>query len=87
MFKETTGSTQVLVRDGYADCDTFGFGFWKAATGNLDAPAHIPQGSVRLHNTLVQSPALSHAHRDWDGYLPLGASHDGPEPATLWLPA
>ena len=87
MFSEMTGSKQVLVRRGFSDYDTYGSdNYWMAATGNLDAPDHIPQGSVRIHNTLRHCPQLSLAHRDhFSGTKPIGAGHDGPEPATKWL--
>ena len=73
---------QTLVRFGYSDFDTYGCGYACAATGALDAPAFLPQGSVRLHNTGRPVPALSVGHREWDGALPLGASHDGPGTAN-----
>jgi hypothetical protein len=79
-----SGGKQVLVRAGFSEYDTYGFGFYAAAMGNLDAPDFIPQGSVRLHNTGKPSPTESIAHRDGDD-RPLGCPHDGPEPATLWL--
>jgi len=89
MFCQMTGSKQVLVRYGYSDYDSYGsHNYAMAATGNLDAPDYIPQGSVRLHNTIKQGPALSLAHRDaYAGCKPVGAAHDGPEavPETLYL--
>lgn len=88
MFCNVTGSMQVLVRPGFSDCDSFGHGFMFAAMGNLDAPSYIPQGSVRLHNTIKLGPSLSLSHRDFAaGCLPIGAGHDGPEavPGTLYL--
>lgn len=88
MFRELTRSHQVLVRKGFSDCDTFGTGYAFAATGNLDAPSYIPQGSVRLHNTMKPNPQQSLAHRDhYAGCKPIGAGHDGPEavPPTLYL--
>ena len=73
---------QALVRAGHSDYDTYGRGYASAATGALDAPEWIPQGSVRLHSTGAPVPALSAGHRDWDGALPPGAAHDGPETAA-----
>ena len=85
MFTQMTGSKQTAVRYGYADYDTYGSGnFAFAATGNLDAPDYIPQGSVRLHNTIKPNPSLSHAHRDWQGWMPIGCGHDGPEAPEIW---
>lgn len=78
-------SRRVLVRAGFADYDDFGFGLLFAAYGCLDAPDYMPQGSVRIHNTLKPRPTLSIAHRDWCDVLPIGAPHDGAEPATMWL--
>ena len=88
MFTSMTGSKQVSVRAGFADCDTYRSGFVSAATGNLDAPQFIPQGSVRVHNTIKLNPQLSHCNRDWDtGCKEIGAGHDGAEavPPTLYL--
>ena len=81
-----TGGYQRSVRAGFADADTYGRGFCAAAMGSLDAPDYMPQGSVRVHNTGRPNPKQSMAYRDWDYCIPIGAPHDGPEPATLWLP-
>ena len=79
MFTEVTGSKQVHVRRGFADCDTYGEGYWAAATGNLDAPDFMPQGSVHLFRSMVPNPVISHAHRDWNtGHMPIGTYHAGP---------
>lgn len=86
MYRPMTGTHQVLVRAGFADFDAYGSdNYWSSATGNLDAPTYIPQGSVRIHNTARPCPQPSLAHRDWPN-MPLGEGHDGPEPATKWLP-
>jgi hypothetical protein len=89
MFSQVTGSKQVLVRAAFSDYATYGDGnFAFAATGNLDAPDFIPQGSVRVHNTLKLNAQLSLAHRDeYAGCKPAGCQHDGPEavPQTLYL--
>lgn len=88
MFKQTTGSQQVLVRAGFSDFDTYGSGFLAAATGNMDAPDFMPQGSIRVHNTMRLNAQMSIAHRDeLAGCKPVGAAHDGPEPVppTLYL--
>ena len=85
-----TGSVQVRVRYGWSDFETFGSGNYAcAATGNLDAVDFMPQGSVRVHNTMRPNPVPSIGHRDWESRAaqPIGCSHDGPEPATLWLSA
>lgn len=76
MYQQTTGSKQVTVRNGYSDFDTFGndnYAF--AATGNMDAPDFIPNGSVISRNTIKQSPRLSMAHRDGDS-RPVGSVND-----------
>lgn len=81
-----TGEAQTLVRPGWADFDTYGRGYWCAATGNLDAVDFMPQGSIRVHNTGRPNPVPSIAHRDWAaGCMPRGTLHDGPEAATRWL--
>lgn len=88
MFKQTTGSQQSPARNGFTECDDFGSGFVFATYGNLDAPDYIPQGSVRVHNTIKLNPQLSLAHRDTAaGCRPLGVGHDGPEsvPSTLYM--
>ena len=86
MFTQMTGTKQILVRGGFSDFDTYGSGnYWAAATGNLDAPDYIPQGSVRLHNTIKKHPQQSMAHREWDYGRPAGCGHDGPESAALGL--
>lgn len=88
MFAQMTGNKQVTVRAGFSDWDTYGNGFAFAAMGNLDAPDYIPQGSVRVHNTIRLNPQLSKMHRDYaTGHLPIGAGSDGPEPVppTLYL--
>lgn len=70
---------QVLVRHGYSDFDTYGNGNYAcAATGSLDAPSAMPQGSVRLHDTGRPVPALSVGQRE----MYPGAQHDGPETAA-----
>lgn len=81
MYTKPTGAKQVLVRYGYSDYDTYGNeNYACAATGNLDAPHFIPQGSVRLHNTAVACPTPSIGHRDWEtGCMAIGAAHDGPD--------
>lgn len=82
MFTARTGSKQVSVRADYSDYATYGSGHYMfAATGNLDAPDFMPQGSVRLHCTGKPSPQQSIAHREWEYGKPVGASHDGPETA------
>lgn len=86
MYICMTGQKQVLVRSGFSDYDTYRSGYIMAATGNLDAPDYIPQGSVRLHCTGKPNPAQSMAHRD-DDNRPLGCGHDGSETAqnvTHW---
>jgi hypothetical protein len=89
MFFQVTGSKQILVRCGFSDYDTYGSGnYAMAATGNLDAPDYIPQGSVRVHNTIKLNAQLSLAHRDWQfPQYKVGCQHDGPEsvPSTLFL--
>jgi len=87
MFSQRTGSKQVSVRSGFSDYDTYREGFCMAATGNLDAPDYIPQGSVRVHNTIKLNAQLSLMHREWEYGLPVGCGHDGPEavPATLYM--
>ena len=81
-----TGSKQVLVRNGYDDYRTYGDGYYAAATGNLDAPDYMAQGSVRIHNTMHPNPVASAGHRDWDsGHMPLGYGHDGQKAANLDL--
>ena len=91
MYAQLTGSKQVEVRRGYSDEDTYGQGnYCFAATGNLDAPDYIPQGSVRVHNTIKLNPQLSLAHRDYAANcMAVGCGHDGPGavPATLYLHA
>lgn len=86
MSTNTTGSQPVLVRRGWSNFDTYGSqNFAMSATGHLDAPDFCPQGSVRLHNTTVANPQMSHGHRDWDtGALPAGACHDGPGRPEIW---
>jgi len=84
---QTTGQKQTRVRAGYADCDTYGAqspNYAACATGALDAPDHMPQGSVRVHNTGRPYPTPSSAHRDWQTpeAMPQGAMHDGPETAA-----
>lgn len=69
---------QVLVRHGYSDFDTYGNGHYAfAATGSLDAPSAIPQGSVRLSGTATPRPRLSVGQREPTP----GAYNDGPESA------
>jgi len=85
MFSQTTGSYGATgIRRGFTECDDFGHGFVARAFGSLDAPDYIPNGSVRIHNTLVRNPVLSQAHRDIEN-RPIGACHDGPEavPPTI----
>jgi len=88
IYGSVTGNSQATVRAGFADADTYGEGFVFAARGNLDAPTYMPQGSVRLQNHMKQHPVLSLAHRDGEdrSLYSVGACHDGPEAATLWLP-
>lgn len=79
-----TGSKNVYVRSGYSDFAVYGGGHYVcAATGNLDAPDYIPQGSIRLHNTGKPNPQQSFACRDeYAGMRNPGAMHDGPETAA-----
>lgn len=83
----TTGMRRNLVRPGFSDYDTYGSdNLAAAATGSLDAPDLIPQGSVRLNNTMVLNPQLSIGHRDWNSrHFAPGAPHDGPEPVPGML--
>ncbi len=78
------GARPVLVRPGFSDFCTYGEGYAMAATGALDAPTYMPQGSVRLHATMKPCPSPSIAHREGDA-RPAGCPHDGPQPATLHL--
>lgn len=90
MFTQRTGSKQVAVRADYSDYATYGSGHYAfAATGNLDAPDYMAQGSVRVHNTIKLTPALSLSHREWEYGRPIGCGHDGPEavPPTLYMHA
>jgi len=80
-MRQLTGSKQVLVRGGFSDHETYRDGYYMAATGNLDAPDYMPQGSVRVHDTMKPCPTQSTAHREWDYGLPLGVCHVGPEAA------
>lgn len=88
MYFDLTGREAVRVRTGFSDCDTYGFGLVACVTGGaIDAPTYMPQGSVRVHNTMTPNPQPSLAHRDYSHALPLGCGHDGPEavPPTLYL--
>jgi hypothetical protein len=86
MFTQCTGSQPTLVRAGWSNYDTYGnFNYAASATGALDAPCFMPQGSVRLHNTTIACPQLSLGHRDWDtGAMPVGTCHDGPGRPEIW---
>lgn len=87
MYTEITGRSGLpSPRAGFSDCAAFGFGFMARDTwsGCLDAPHFIPQGSVRVSNTIKHAPHLSLAHRDGADGKPLGAQHDGPERPELW---
>ena len=88
MYFDTTGRRAVRVRAGFSDADVFGSGLIACATGGpIDAPTYIPQGSVRVHNTMRLNPQPSLMHRDYSYGMPLGEGHDGPEavPPTLYL--
>ena len=65
-----TGQKQVLVEYGFSDYETYGSGYCCAATGNLDAPNYMPQGSWREGRATI-------AHRDGKDRGP-GEPHDGP---------
>jgi len=70
-----TGTKQVLVRYGFSDFDTYGNGnYAAAATGNLDAPDFIPQGSVYSPHTVKPQAWQTVAHRDGEN-RPIGAIH------------
>lgn len=73
----TLHAKRVLVRHGFSDYDTYGSGTCCAATGTIDAPDYIPQGSVRKHDTTVPCHAQSIGHRDQQD-RPMGDPHDGP---------
>ena len=80
-----TGQKQVLVRQGFSDYAAMGSGNYAcAATGNLDAPDFMPQGSIRTHSTIRPNPCQSVGHRDWETGMPIGTSHDGPEAGQYW---
>jgi hypothetical protein len=73
------------VRACFADACTFGFGFIACDTwsGCLDAPDYMPQGSVRVWNTMKHAPNLSVANRDYlAGCAAIGVGSDGPETAA-----
>jgi len=87
MFYDVTGRNGLKhARSGFTDCDAFGFGLvardtW---TGCLDAPDYIPQGSVRVWNTIKHSPNLSLANRDaMAGHAYPGVGSDDNSPPTI----
>ena len=87
MFHDKTGKGGLpCARVGFTDYDTFRFGYIARDTwsGNLDAPDFMPQGSVRVWNTLKHAPGLALAHRDeLAGCKRPGWQHDGPEAPTI----
>ena len=89
MFKDMTGFHGLAgCRAGYSDCASFGEGFVARDTwsGCLDAPDFMPQGSVRIHNTMRHCPQLSMANRDaLAGCAKPGTGYDGPESAAADL--
>ncbi len=77
-----TGQAQTLVRYGWSDYDTYGsHNYAAAATGNLDAPDLMPQGSTRVLTIGHTRPRPSYGHRDWEqpAAVRKHISHDGPE--------
>lgn len=82
MHTNATGTKQTRVRAGYSDYDTYGSGYCMAATGNLDAPKWIPQGSVRLFAATKPTPMPSITSRDYPQWMEPGDVHDGPESAA-----
>jgi len=79
MKLQSTGESQTTVRPGFSDYDTYGHGYYCAATGSLDAPSWIPQGSVRVSNTMRHAPHLSVQLRDYPHWSRPGYGSDGPE--------